>query len=85
MEELGDLLGRIKHSLDKDAETREVVSVCIREVAGFDVRLEDISIKNRTVRIQTTPAKRNEIKLKEAKLLSLIRVRTNLDIENVTY
>jgi hypothetical protein len=85
MDGIGDLLGRIKDSLDKDATTRETVAGCIREVAGFDVRLEDISIKGRVLRIKTSPVKRNEIKLRENKILSLVRERTKLSIETVSY
>jgi hypothetical protein len=85
MDGLGDLLGRIKDSLDKDATTREIVAGCIREAAGFDVRLQDISIKGRVLRIKTSPVKKNEIKLREDKILSLVRERTKLSIETMSY
>ena len=85
MDGIGDLLGRIKDSLDKDASTRERVAECIKEVAGFDVRLEDISLKGDTLRISTSPVKKNEIKLREEKILSMVQGRTKLNIKRITY
>lgn len=85
MEELNKLLGRVKQSLDRDVNDREIVALCIREIFGFDVRLEDISIKNDTLRIQTSPVKRNEIKLKEDALLEKVSQRTKLKLKNVAY
>lgn len=85
MKGLTDLIGRIKDSLDKDASTRESIANCIKEELGFDLRLEDISIKGGQLRIQTSPAKKNEIKLNETRVLEKIRVRTKLNIQNITY
>lgn len=85
MDDLGDLLGRIKDSLDKDASLRESVAECIKEELGFDVRLGDISIKGDTIRIQTSPAKKNEIKLHDERILNKIVSKTGLNIKRITY
>lgn len=85
MDGIGDLLGRIKDSLDKDASLRESAALCIKEELGFDVRLADISIKGEVLRIQTSPAKRNEIKLHEAEILNKIKAKINLNIKRIAY
>jgi hypothetical protein len=85
MKDLGDLLNRFKRSLDKDVEGREAVTTCVRDLLGFDIRLQDVTFKAHTIRIKTSPAKRNAIKLEEERLLSLIRLKTNLNIDRILY
>lgn len=85
MLDLGKLLDRFKDSLDRDVRTREAVAECIKEALGFDVRLEDISIKGDTLRIQTSPAKRNEIKLHEARVLEAVIAKTKQNLKRVAY
>lgn len=85
MKDLGDLLNRFKRSLDKDVEGREIVTSVVKEVVGFDIRLEDVSFKANTVRIKTSPAKRSAIKLEDMRILALVRERTKLAIDRIVY
>lgn len=85
MDDLGSLLGRFKDSLDKDSSIREAVAVVIKEELGFDVRLEDISLKGSTLYIHTSPAKRSEIKLHEKAILNKSAERTGLDLKQIAY
>ncbi|MBX4195782.1 hypothetical protein KW796_02415 [Candidatus Parcubacteria bacterium] len=85
MKGLGSLLDRFKDSLDKDIASREMIAECIKEAAGLDIRLEDISIKNDTLRIRTSPVKRSEINLHEAEILKLSALKTKLNLKRITY
>lgn len=85
MKDLGDLLNRFKRSLDRDIEVREAVAMCVKEVLGFDIRLQDVMLKADTIRIKTSPAKRNAIKLEESRLLAKICLRTKLNLQRIVY
>lgn len=85
MKDIGDLLNRFKKSLDKDVGMREAVAECVKEILKFDIRLQDVTLKADTIRIKTSPAKRNAIKLEEAKILSQIRLRTKLNLNKILY
>ncbi|MBX4198828.1 hypothetical protein KW800_00940 [Candidatus Parcubacteria bacterium] len=85
MEGLDNLLNRFKRSLGRDVETREIVARCVKDATGLDIRLEDISVKNDTLRIKTSPTKRNSIKLEEAKVLSQARLETKINFKKIVY
>jgi hypothetical protein len=85
MRDLSHLLKRFKESLDKDVVAREEIASCVKDLLGFEVRLADISIKGDTLRIKTSPPKRNAIKLEEAKLLREIQHKTKLNLKRISY
>ncbi len=85
MESLGKLLGKLKQVLGQDTLSRETILECVRDLLGFEIRTQDISIKGDTLRIQTTPAKRNEISLNESKILEAVRSKTNLNLKRIVY
>lgn len=85
MEGLDKLLTRLKKSLDQDVEEREIVAKIIKEVVKFDIRLEDISIKGDTLRIKTSPVKKNEIKLYDSAILAKVGGETKLKLKRIAY
>ncbi|MBX4189570.1 hypothetical protein KW785_03190 [Candidatus Parcubacteria bacterium] len=82
---LETLLKRFTLSLGKDTVAREAVVSCIREVAGFELSAENISIKGDTVIIKTSPAKKNEIKLNEERILRELQLRCHAKISKIFY
>jgi hypothetical protein len=72
------LLDRFKLSLGKDTLAREKVIAVIEECTNLTLSLEDISIKEDTLTICTTPARQNLICLKEEKILQQLRVTTHI-------
>ncbi|MHB1330688.1 MAG: hypothetical protein ACYCY6_01840 [Minisyncoccota bacterium] len=85
MKNLSDLLSRFKLSLDKDAEKRNFISGYIREKLGFDISSNNISIKNDSLIIKTTPAKRSEVKMHEKEILTMVRNSTGLNLKRILY
>lgn len=82
---LNELLTRLKRSLEGDKEIRESVSQTIKETVGFEILAEDISLKDGFVRIKTSPAKRNEISLREEIILGKLRNLTKLNLKKILY
>lgn len=82
---LEKFLTRFKQSLDKDTAVKETVILCIKEKLGFELKTEEISVKGGVLRIQTSPAKRNEINLHQEELLSIIRERTGFALTSISY
>jgi hypothetical protein len=85
MQNISDLLKRFSNSLGRDVIVKEAVATCVKELLHFDLAVEDISIKENTLRIKTTPAKKSEINLHEAELLGKIRERTGQKISKILY
>ncbi len=85
MDALNGLLERLRRSLGGDRAIRESVCNSVKEVAGFDVFAEDVSIQGNSLKIKTSPAKRNELKLKEDQILELVRSRTKLNLTKLVY
>lgn len=73
MPDLRDLLGKFKDSLDSDLGQREKISEAVKGVCGFEIRLSDINLKNGVLRIETTGAKKSEIKLHQEEILSRLK------------
>jgi hypothetical protein len=85
MKTLSNLLERFSRSLGKDVVAKEAVIVCIKELCGFDISPEDISIKDGALRIKASPSKKNEINIHEAQILSGVRERTGQKISKILY
>jgi hypothetical protein len=85
MEPLNNLLKRLRLSLGRDAESKEIIVSSIKDAVGFEVRIKDISIAGDILRITTTPTKRSEINLNQSKILELIRSRSNLKLNKILY
>ncbi len=85
MRNLTELLKRITNSLDKDSATRSAVASCIHEVLGFDIDQHNISIKEDTLIIKASPAKKNEIKLREEQILKKLEGQCRTRITRIFY
>lgn len=85
MDALNRLLERLKRSLDGDRVFKEEIRSSIKDVAGFDVPIEDISTQGNILKIKTSPAKRNELKFKEDKVLETVRARTKVNLTKLLY
>ena len=85
MKTISSLLERFSRSLGKDVLAKNVVIACIKEFCGFEISPDDISIKDGTLRIKTTPAKKSEINLNETKILNAVRERTSQKILKILY
>lgn len=85
MEELDHFLNKFKQSLGRDVSEREAVAEVIHKLLGFQVRLEDVSVKGDTIHIKTTPPKKSEIRLRETDVLSEARKKTNLNLKRILY
>lgn len=85
MEPLDNLLSKIKKSLLGDLLVREEVSRLINNALGIDIIPKDISIQGTTLRIKTSPAKRNEIKLNQERILTEIKLKTKLNLKEILY
>jgi len=82
---LDDLLRRIRYSLNDDTLTKAEVAQCIKGILNFNIEPNEISLKGDTLRIKTTPTKRNEIKLNEGRILEAVRSKTRLAIRAIVY
>ena len=82
---LEKLLSKFRQSIGDDSLVRGEVCSTIKEILGFELELQSISINNSVLRIQTTPAKKNEIKLNEARVLEAIKTRTKLNLQAIVY
>jgi hypothetical protein len=85
MDALNRLLERLRGSLDGDRVVKKEISFCIKEIAGFEVLPEDISFQGDALRIKASPAKRNELKLNEIKILEAVRAQTKLNLKRLVY
>jgi hypothetical protein len=85
MRTLAALLERIQKSLGKDVFAKEGVLACIKEIFGFELLPEHIAVKGDALEIHTSLIKKNEIRLKEAKILAAINERCNLSLKKILY
>jgi len=85
MKTISSLLERFSRSLGKDVLAKNVIIACIKEYCGFEISPDDITIKDGTLRIKTSPAKKSEINLNEAKILKAVREQTGQNITKILY
>lgn len=85
MKNLSALLQRFSSLLDKKLVIRETVSLVITDYTGRKIPVEEVFIKGTTLEIQSSPATKNEIRLKEEKIISELRNSHNLHISRVLY
>jgi hypothetical protein len=82
---LESLLERFRKSIGRNVLAKESVVFAVESVTGIKLKPEEISIKEFTLEINSSPVKKNEIKLKEEKVLSEIRNQTGQNITKVFY
>ena len=85
MKTLAELLGRFKKSFNKSIWVKEVVGETIKKVTGIYIDPKDIELKDSVLEIRSSPARKNEIKMKEPEILSAVSQETNLKISRIFY
>lgn len=82
---LNNLLDRFKKSLGKDVLSKESVIFCIEEITRVKLDVEDINIKEGILEINSSPGKKNEIRLKEEKIIATLRKERGININKIFY
>ncbi len=82
---LDSLLGRFRKSLGRNVLAKEAIVETIEFTTGIKLKDEEVDIKEFVLEISTSPIKKNEIKLHEEEILSLVRTRTNQNIRKIFY
>lgn len=85
MKTISSLLERFSRSLGKDVLAKEAVIASVKQCCGFEISPDDTSIKDGNLRIKTSPAKKSEINLNEAKILNAVREKTGQKITKILY
>jgi hypothetical protein len=85
MKNISSLLERFSRSIGRDVLAKGAVVACVKEFCGFEITPEDVSIKDGALRIKTSPAKRNEIHLNEAKILNKLQEQGGQKIIKILY
>jgi hypothetical protein len=69
MIEIKDLLSRFNNILISEEGKKETLRKIISEIIGVEIKSEDIKIKNGTVYLNLKPIYKNEIFIKQNKIL----------------
>ncbi len=85
MKTLSTLLERFKKSLGKDTINKDLIISTIENSVGIRLKKEEVNIKESILEIFSSPAKKNEIKLKEEQILSEIHAQTRQNISRIFY
>ncbi len=85
MKDFKSLLSRIALALGSDAHLKSSVRDAVRECTGGNLRDEDIVLKDSTLSLTASPALKNEIRLKEEKVLSSIAEKSGVRIKRIVY
>ncbi|MCX6754995.1 MAG: hypothetical protein NT068_00440 [Candidatus Nomurabacteria bacterium] len=70
MIELKDLLGKYNDLFFSGSFKKDTIRTIISEEIGFEIKSEDIEIKNGTVQLNIKPIYKNEIFMKQEKILA---------------
>ncbi len=70
MIELKDLLGKYNDLFFSGSLKKDTIRTIISEEIGFEIKSEDIEIKNGTVQLNIKPIYKNEIFMKQEKILA---------------
>lgn len=82
---LNTLLNRFKKSLDRNVFIKEAVVFVVENVTGIKLSPEDIDLKNFTLEINTSPIKKNEIRLNQEEILAGVRAKTGQNISKIFF
>jgi len=85
MKTLSSLLERFKKSLGKDVINKDLIVSIIEKVTGIQIKPEEVNIKEFTLEIISSPAKKNEIKMSEDRILQEVRMQTKQNISRILY
>ena len=85
MLDLEKLLDRFRKSLGRNVLAKESIAQAIEMVSGIKLLPEEINLKEFTLEINTSPIKKNEVRLKENQILVEVRARTGQNINKIFY
>jgi len=85
MRTLSSLLERVVGALHADSILKSGVCAAIKECIGGTVSENDISVKEGVLTIHASPALKNELRLKEQKVLDCIYEKCGKRIVRVVY
>lgn len=85
MKTLSSLLERFKKSLGKDTVNKKLIISVVENITNIKLKPEEVNVRESTLEIISSPAKKNEIKLKEELILSEIRIQTHQNISRIFY
>ncbi len=85
MKTLSSLLERFKKSLGQNTYNKDLIISIVESLTNIKLKPEEINIKEATLEIASSPAKKNEIKFKEELILSEIRAQTHQNISRIFY
>lgn len=72
MIEIKDLLSKFNNLLLSEEVNVRVINKVLNEVIGIDIKREDIKIKNNIIYLNIKPIYKNEIFIKQEKIISLL-------------
>ncbi|MES2213834.1 MAG: hypothetical protein V4465_00360 [Patescibacteria group bacterium] len=85
MKDLSSFLGRFLKSLGVDTGSREAVRDSIKNLTGIELSLEEISIKEGTLIVASTPGKHTALRLKEERILEALKAQKGLPVNKILY
>lgn len=85
MRNISDLLKRFTNSLNKDAIARGAIAEAILTSTGIKILPENISLKDGVLSISAGAAAKNEMRLKEERIVETARGIYNIHITRVIY
>lgn len=85
MRNISDLLKRFTNSLNKDAIARGVIAEAVLTSTGIKILPENISLKDGVLSISAGAAAKNEMKLKEERIIEAARNIHNIRITRIIY
>lgn len=72
MKELEELLNRYKHIQPPDATIKRLCIESIYTHTGISIKKSDLKIKEKTIYIRTSSVEKNEIRLNQKEIVTLI-------------
>jgi hypothetical protein len=73
MVELKNLLDRFNNLLFSNEAKTEAIKKAVFEATGIEIKKEEVRIKNSTIFLNIKPLYKNEIFLKQEKILSILK------------
>ncbi len=85
MRNISDLLKRFTNSLNKDTIARQAVAEVVLTSTGIKIPPENISLKEGVLSITASATAKNEMKLKEERIIDAAREIYSIRIARVIY
>jgi hypothetical protein len=85
MKDLKDLLRRLSTALGSETEVRTAIKEAVQECTGGMLKDTDILFKEGVLSLSASPALKNEIRLKEDKVLACIKAKAGIRVRKIIY